>query len=311
MKMKDKFGNDLFVYPINCQKDTLMACFTTSLLGKDYKKDRIDLRQKLLARFNECLNHEECYNFKAIHSFTHRLHLIDNDIPKSAEVFFFSKKSIFYNEGIAFIQKHQREGYISDKYIFAYLLSDLYKVSVHFFEPNEVIIIDKKPFGNDDYFSIYIKCLEGGGFSLLTPSSMNNPYNPPLGIVKKSKTITSPVYDLRMCVDKTHCNVVCKFAPPFIVGDRVHICIAKETKKEFEYVAFPIKNIWSEILKPNEILYIYDKDVKLLSCVSHHGKTNPYFYLPEMNECILYIIIDTTEENALKSLKFELNRKIK
>jgi len=46
----DKFGNTLIAYNLQSKQDTLMACFTVFLYGRESQKDRLELRKKLLEK---------------------------------------------------------------------------------------------------------------------------------------------------------------------------------------------------------------------------------------------------------------------
>ena len=192
---------------------------------------------------------------------------------------------------------------VTDKYTFCLLLSDIFHIQIHLFQPEEVILNSRSDFTTDGY-SVYILNLEGR-FILLAPSvkPRRNSFTPSAGLVIGGTTRMA-LFDLRVCPDEGNCVIVGTFTPPTIKGNKVHSYTLKSTDQL--YMVFPSHaRLWSEVaMQDGEALYVYH-DGTLLTCAHRNAKTNPYFYLPVSDECHVYLVIERTKEEADRAVQIE------
>jgi hypothetical protein len=185
------------------------------------------------------------------------------------------------------------------------LFSDIFKVHVHLFHPEELLLSCYSDFSDNSY-SLYIVNLEGHFIPLIPavkPKRMS--FTPSLGLVSAGGTeITLSSYELRVCPNEVECNVVGSFVPPAIKGHRVHRYTFKSTG--LLYLVYPSRRQkWDEIpLKPDEALYVFHEQ-NCLTSATRQAKTNPYFYVPVLEECRLFIVVASSVEEASKAVMIE------
>jgi hypothetical protein len=284
---KDKFGNPLSVYPLNVEKDTLMACFSVFLYGSETL--RVKLRYKLLAHFRKCFESSKPYIHNCIRSFVSHLHSKNPAIPKSAEAYFMESEAKFRAAGEQFIILNQ-ESFISDKYTFAYIVSELFKVHVHFLDET---VISCHMF-DDSCYTIHIL----GNFQLLThvEKIQRVHFKPSNGLeYQKSNIVTSKI-ELRISKDGK-CPIIGKFVPPHIVGYKVH----KLYSEDFDPNSVHVVTFKEPILKEGETLYIYE-NYNCISSISYNARVNSYFYIQEK---LLQCVVAKNQDDADKAVRYE------
>lgn len=296
---KDKFNNVLAIQPTLTEKDTLMSSFCLFLCGNDSKAERFSLRKKLLQYFKSCLESPQPFTHPCIKSFVHRLHAINQIIPKSAESFYLQSENHFISEGLSFIQRNSQESYISDKYTFCYLVSELFKVHVYLGET----ILSSNIF-DDSLYSMYI-LEQHDRFYLLSPILKIHriPYRSDHGIEKDPLTVAQSLF---LCLSSFQgvCNLIGTFIPPCVIGFKVHSFVLKNVNTNHVHMITPVRGkLWRDVLKEGETLYVYS-NLTCLSSVSFHGKSNPYFYI-EPEYSVLHCVIMNNQEDADRAVRYE------
>lgn len=256
----EEYKDNFVEYPLNVEKDLLMACFSVFLSGSDCYLNRMQLRNRLLAHFKKCLESEKPWIHNCIRSFVNRLHFVQKT-PKSAEIFFVESEAKFKYEGLKFIQDNSQESYISDKYTFAYIVSDIFKVHVNFINDT---VVSNNPFDASQY-TIYI----ADSFKLMVHAEKIHRinYKPSQGLLLSKNEISKSKYELRKCKDDT-CFVVGHFVPPNIKGYKVHTLLFEDFEKDCVYTIIGGER--------KQTLYIFDN----YDCISSVKRIiNPYFYI--------------------------------
>lgn len=299
--MNDSFGNRLVPFYPKMKKDTLMTCFALFLYNDETKRHKI--RSKLLERFEEMIDEDDCYRHAPVKALVLRLNAIDpKKYPKSA---YDMSAEELRNEGHKFIdQSRIRDGYIFDKITYAYLFADIYhiNVTVVFYNNGEEQHIKMMK----AYYTLYLGINDRHGFHLLIPESQVKKisFRPPRGILApKMNFLIQNSYDLRKCENNKSCSVVAPIVPPSVRGYKVHMCSFFCEKDNTMFVVFPRNGF-----KINEPTYIYLND-KLVGYVDGESKTNPYFYIEKTGNYILYVIQDVaSQEEARKCIEIEAEK---
>ncbi len=280
---KDKFNNKLSIYPLNVEKDTLMACFSTFINGSESYVDRMKLRQKIISHFKKCLECEKPYNQLCIRSFVSRL----KDVPKSAEMFYLNSEAKFRYMAEQFIIENSQEGYISDKYTFAYIVSELFKIHVNFVGDTEI----SANLFDVQYYTIYIV----DNFKLLThyEKIQRVQYKPSNGLTVEKAKIATSKYELRLAKNG-ECPVIANFVPPSIVGYKVHTLYLSN---------FDENSVYCLTLKSSieETLFIYN-NFKCISSIKRNAKVNSYFYV---EHSFLQCVVANDQNEADRAVRYE------
>ena len=278
--------------------DTLIACFTLFLTGKETRGERTRLRKQMMDRLYRLIFEREnqlsdvCFTHASVRAFVNRIHAIKpNEIPKSAEVFYMRDETRFKHESITFITQNRREGYIGDMFVFCYLFAELFHVDVHLFHPEEVNL-SVIPFAK---YHIYLRYNQGK-FNLLLPHVKTVHYNRPTGIIRQPSRMRRPIYHLTT-LDKA-------LIPPCLLHYRVHyLCI-------YETGLHKIEAAWENVLKYEEYAYVFGKIVignvspKILSCVSRKGQCGPHFYV-DVIPFEIYLIVEKNLQEAERAVMIE------
>ncbi len=293
--MKDKFGNPLFIHPLVSTNDTLMACFSQFLSNCETRNDRNALREKLLHHFRILIKREEPYKSAALKALIRRLNMQDPiKYPhKSAEILCVLHETLFFDACQMFLEQNMREAFISDKYVSCYLVSDLFKVCVHMFQPEEILLSCESYDWNEPVNSIYILHAEGR-FQLLTPhiEIRRTVFVPSVGIIREVDKMIPAVFDLWCCVNPGEETIrIGSFVPPNIQGYKVHQYVFDSL--DLLYTIVPSKQLWSEVLRDDETLHVHVNGEEVTSMTAR-AKTSPYFYLPELKNCSLKLLIEKT-----------------
>ncbi len=281
---KDKFNNKLSIYPLNVEKDTLMACFSTFIYGSESYVDRMNLRKKIILHFKKCLECEKPYAQLCIRSFVSRL----KDVPtKSAEMFFMNNEAKFRYMAEQFIIENSEEGYISDKYTFAYIVSELFKVHVNFVGDTEI----SANLFDEQYYTIYIV----DNFKLLThyEKIQRVQYKPSNGLTVEKAKIATSKYELRLAKNG-ECPVIANFVPPSIVGYKVHTLYLSNFDKDSIYCLTLKSSI-------EETLFIYN-NFKCISSIKRNAKVNSYFYV---EHSFLQCVVANDQNEADRAVRYE------
>jgi hypothetical protein len=152
-----------------------------------------------------------CYEFPAVKAFVKRLHLIHPDtIPKSAETFYHTDTCKFRLEATAFLQRNREIGMITDKFVFGYLLCQLFKVSVTYYQPEAVRL------NTPEGYELHIRH-ENHQFTLSEPivKQIRLSYGGAKGVTYNETKIIKPQYML---------DGVVRLVPPCSKREHVHWC---------------------------------------------------------------------------------------
>jgi len=280
-------------------KDTLMACFSLFLTGKETRTERTKLRMRLmdhlyhlLFRDNQRLN-EECFLHASVRAMVNRLHAIHPDqVPRSAEVFYIRDEERFKREALAFVMQNRREGFVGDMFTFSYLVAELFAVDVHLFHLEETTL-SVVAFAK---YHVYVR-YNDGKFNLMLPRLQQAHFMRPMGITKMPSRTSLPMF---------HLNDNKPFIPPNILDYRVHhLCLYDTGLHAIE----PIRTSWPKMLRDHEYAYVVSKMVttsalRVISCVSASGQCGPRFYV-DVVPIQLYVIIEANMDEALKAVRIE------
>ncbi len=195
-----------------------MACFCDAIYGEHTIERRTRMRYMLLEMFrnqvfdrNEQLN-PHCFEFPAVKAFVNRLHLIHPDvIPKSAETFYNIDTCKFRLEAVAFLQRNRDVGVITDKFVFGYLMCQLFRVAIVYYQPEEVHL------GSASTYILHIKH-ENQRFTLMEPvvKQKRNSFGGAKGTLYNESKLLLPIYMMDHKI---------RLAPPCIKGHQVHCCV--------------------------------------------------------------------------------------
>lgn len=293
---KDKFGDLLTPHVLLVKKDTLMACFTLFLSGSEAESERAKLRKRLMDRFEACIQDKSPYLHAAVQAFAKRLHAKNPRLypTHSAELLYFQNIGNFVCAAEEFISKNRKPGIVTDKYTFCYLVSDVFRIQVHLFQPEEVIINSHASFDYERGYSMYILSLENRFIPLVASIKPRRPsFTPSSGLIVATKEVSTSLFELR--VEESQ-QVVGHFVPPAVKGYKVHRYTFSSTDRL--YTIHPIRG------KPSDTLYVYH-DKTCLTCASKDAKANPYFYLPVLEVCNIYLVVEKSREEADQAIQIE------
>ena len=282
--------------------DTLMSCFTLFLSGKETRAHRVKLRKRMMNHLHHLIFNgdglsETCFTHAPVRALINRLHAINpEEIPKSAEILYIRDEQRFRREANTFITQNRREGFIGDMFTFCYLFAEMFKVDVHLFRPEEVVL-SAVAFAK---YNIHIQ-YEESRFSLIPIQStvVLPSYEPPLGIVRQPSRIIMGQYQIA--------TLKKSLEPPRILEYRVHYQCIYDVGLHF---IEPMHNKnWKSILKSNEYAYIWGNAIdggklKILSCVSNKGHANPRFYVDSV-PFEIYLIVEKCLEDAERAIYIE------
>lgn len=281
-------------------RDTLMACFALFLTGKETRKERNLIRQRLMDHFQHIMRRDtEFFTHPAIRAFVNRLHAIHPlEVPVSAEVFYIQNETRLEREAITFLNQNRQEGFVGDKFTMCYLFAELFQVDVHLYQPEEVVL-SVVPFVK---YHIHIQH-EHHRFNLLLPrvpakrSAYITPSGPRLGPFRTQ----FPLYCL---------NGEISFVPPAIEGYQVHsLIVYKGNSQNIYSVDLVNGKTWTDILfDKSSFGYVWLKTepdtLEILSCISTKQRIAPRFYLNNF-PCTLYFVVESSIEDAQKAIQIE------
>lgn len=281
--------------------DTLVACFTLFLSGSEAESERTKLRKRLMDRFEACIRDKCPYMHAPVQAFAKRLHAKNSRLypSHSAELLYFQDTGNFMAAAEEFISKNRKPGIVTDKYTFCYLVSDVFRVQVHLFQPEEVIINSHAAFDYERGYSLYILSVENRFIPLVASIKPRRPsFTPSSGLVIGSKEVSTSLFELR--VEESQ-QTVGLFVPPAVRGYKVHRYTFASTDRL--YTIHPIQG------RPSDTMYVYH-DKTCLTCAGRDAKANPFFYLPVLEECNVYLVVERSREEADQAIRIETKNAI-
>lgn len=276
--------------------DTLMACMALFLTGKETRYERSVLRSRLMNHLREILRRDDYFMHPAVRALVRRLNAIHPEtIPLSAELFHMQDQARLERETTTFLVQNHREGFVGDKFTFGYLFADLFRVDVHYHQPEEVCL-SVYPFSKHHIHLTH----ENHRFGLIVPQRtiVRVSYRPPGGLLIARSNIQMPQFilypDNRALV------------PPRERGYRVH-SLHLDNNDTPKRLALMNGRRWEDSLTKNARGYVwvqYEPDGELILVSSVVHRTDPRFYLKRF-PCTIYFVIATLIEESREAILVE------
>lgn len=241
-------------------RDTFMACVGLRLMGCENRATRLELRRRLVARFRQLAAAGETTH-QALRSF-----VAQQRVESPEEL---------YAKAARFVADHEREGFIGDAFVMAYLVSDVFCV--------EVVLNGRSFAANNVFDPMYTVELrhEGRRFSLQLPARPGA--RPAAAPQDGHKTLLTHRY----VINGRH---------PLVPGYRVHT----STPSFDEYVVLDSVDGW-EHLRAGERFYVFDFKFNLVACTS--GLVSPRFY--NLSKKTIYGVVARSAQEARQCVVME------
>ena len=269
-----------------------------------------------------CTLRKNCHSDEAIQMWVRRKN--SNTLYVDAKKYYTRDKDGMRRAAIEFVKKNNRIGYLSCRFVFAYLLVGLHNVGIHYYdEIKDMVYIQPEIYRarprkysspNQQLISqsrthIYVWASKSN-FQLLIPLVQRKTITRAQHLLAQMDKTKREKYQLRVSQGQVT-NTSVSILRPLEIDDAIHCCTMSSIIPDGIYQIYPAPGLHFQLhFEPVEKLYVYvirespSDVVPYLECVlvMEHDITYPYFMLRKDTKKVIVTISKDPQESVTRYL---------